>query len=176
MVHNRLEMVSLTKPLLGTYVDIGTTAYKQHYRHLWQNGNCTPYISCNFAKEVLYKELQDLNTELFLIKNGSAMVGIAKLDLDASLGPFTEKEALLLDKIYLLKAHSGMGIGTKVLDFSESRARQLGKTILWLDTMKNGPALPFYLKNGFEIYDSTALPFSESIETERAMYISIKKL
>ena len=63
-----------------------------------------------------------------------------------------------------------------VLDFTEIRAKQLDKKIIWLDTMQNGRALQFYLKNGFNIYSETQLPFPESIESERPMYILTKKI
>ncbi len=176
MDYNKVKILPLTEQLFKGYIEVGTIAYNQHYQHLWKNKNGTPYIKSSFTLLVLKREMQDANTELFLIKNKNTSIGILKLDLDASLNSYSKKKALLLDKIYLLKEHSGKGVGKKILDFAETRARLLNKKILWLDTMKSGPALKFYLKNGFEIYGETKLRFSETLEAERPMYILVKKI
>mgnify|MGYP000291460144 CR=1 FL=1 len=173
---HKVEILPLTEQLFKIYIEVGTIAYNQHYLHLWKNSDSAPYISSSFTQDVLQKEEQDANTELYLVKNGNISIGVLKLDLDASLDSYGKKEAILLDKIYLLKEYSGKGIGKKVLDFTENRARQLGKKIIWLDTMKTGSALQFYLKNGFEIYSETKLIFREAIESERPMYIMAKKI
>lgn len=176
MEYNKVEILPLTEQLFKNYIEVGTIAYNQHYLHLWKNKNSTPYIKSSFTGRVLEREMQDANTELFVIKNENTSIGILKLDLDASLNSYRKKEALLLDKIYLLKEHSGKGVGKKVLDFTEIRARQLAKKSLWLDTMQSGPALKFYLKNGFNIHGETKLRFLEALEVERPMYILVKKL
>lgn len=176
MEYNGVEIVPLTEQLFKTYIEVGIIAYNQHYHHLWKNKISRPYITSSFTTFVLEREIQDTKTELFVIKNQNTSIGILKLDLDARLNSYSEKEALLLDKIYLLKEHSRKGVGKKVLDFTETRARELHKKILWLDTMRSGGALKFYLKNGFHIYGKTKLRFSEALEAERPMYIMVKKL
>jgi len=176
MEESKIAFCSLDEQLFERYILVGTVAYNQHYLHLWKDGNSDPYIKTSFTKAVLQMEMQDTNTELFLIKEETTAVGILKLDLYKRLDSYNEKEALLLDKIYLLKEYTGKGIGKKALDFAETRARNLNKKILWLDTMKNGPALQFYLKNGFKIHGETKLPFPETIVSERPMYILTKNL
>lgn len=59
---------------------------------------------------------------------------------------------MFLSKLYLLKAHRGMGYGTMAMDFIMDRSSGLGleKTILTVNR-KNGLAIRLYEKYGFEI-------------------------
>lgn len=173
---NILHFEPLAAKKHDSYIAIGTQAYNQHYLHLWPNGDSTTYIQSSFTNNVLEKEAQDTNTNLFIIHQNKLPAGILKITLDKSLGTYSEKDALYVDKIYILKEHTSSGIGKKVLQFISLRAKELGKKIIWLDAMQNGPALNFYLKNGFEIHGETKIPFENAIEKEKPMYVMVKKI
>ncbi len=85
-------------------------------------------------------------------------------------------EALYVDKIYIQKEFTGMGIGKITLDFVTDKAKNLEKRLIFLEAMQKGPALPFYLKNDFKIVGRTQIPFKGAIEEEKPMYILIKEL
>jgi len=159
-----------------TYIKVGTKAYNQHYKHLWKNQNSTPYLNASFTLDVLEQEAQDTNTSLFLIKKKNYAIGILKIVLQSALEDCTEKRSLCIEKIYILKENTGQGVGKKVLQFVTLRAQELQKKIVWLDTMQKGPALHFYLKNGFEIYREKTLHFSETIAAERPMFVLTKAI
>ena len=166
----------LTPKTYEEYIEVGAKAYDQHYLHLWPNRNSSPYIFTSFTLEVLKKEEADINTLLYLIKWNGKAVGILKFTLDSSLDSYSKKEALYVDKIYILNEYSGKGIGKKTLRFVQLRARELGKKIIWLDTMQKGPALNFYLKNDFKIYKISQIQLPHVLEAEKDMYIMLKKL
>lgn len=171
-----ISIIPLSKENHKTYILVGTQAYNQHYLHLWENRDPTPYLQSSFTKEVLEKEEMDPNTELYVIHRKTVPVGIVKITLDSALESYTKEEALLVNKIYILSQHSGQGVGKKALEFISLRAKDLNKKIVWLDTMKNGPALQFYLKNGFEICKEIKLKFQTVLEEQRPMYIMGKKI
>lgn len=158
------------------YIRIGTKAYNQHYLHLWPNADTSPYIKSSFTKAILKKERGDTNTKLFLIKHMGEYVGILKITIDCGLEGYSNKEALYLDKIYITKEASGVGVGTKALKFLQLRAKESKKHVLWLATMQKGPAFNFYKKNGFCIHSSTEIKFKGVIEAEKPMFIMLKKL
>lgn len=106
----------MIEQLFKNYIEVGTTAYNQHYLHLWKNENSIPYIKRSFKLLVLKREMKDANIEPFVIKNENTSIGILKLDIDAKLNSYGKKEALLLDKINILKEPSGKVIGKEVLD------------------------------------------------------------
>ena len=159
-----------------TYIEIGTRAYNEHYRHLWPNGDTTTYIQNSFTHEVLLKEEQDLDTALYLIKSDHTYVGILKITLHKEILEYRNHQALYLDKIYILKEFSRKGIGKKCLQFVGNIATKLSKKVVFLESMQKGKALPFYLANKFSIVDNTKVPFENVIEEEKPMYLLMKKI
>ena len=171
-----LHFEPLTASKYATYIKVGTLAYNQHYLHLWPKEDTTPYIESSFTKEVLLVEEADDNTLLYLIQLHGKAVGVFKFTLDCSQNPFSKQEALYIDKIYILNEYSGKGIGQKVLQFAELRAKELGKKVVWLDTMQKGPALQFYLKNGYTIHGESKVHFAAVLPEEKFMWVMVKKL
>lgn len=169
-----IAVVPLSIGLYQTYINVGTKAYNQHYLHLWEHKDSSPYIASSFTYETLSTEYGDSNTDLFVIHVKNTPVGILKITKNKALGSFTDGQALLLDKIYILKEHAGRGIGSQVIDFVGTIAKRLRKKIVWLDTMQKGPALQFYLKNGFKIHSETTLKFPTTLKEERPMYLLYK--
>ncbi|TMM53212.1 GNAT family N-acetyltransferase [Maribacter algarum] len=173
---NIVHFEPITSNTYESYIQVGTKAYNQHYLHLWPNGNSAPYIESSFTNEVLEREEWDDNTILYrILRNGKA-VGVLKMTLNASLANFSKEEALYVDKIYILNEYSGKGIGKKVLQFAMLRAREMQKKIVWLDTMQKGPALDFYLKNGFEIHGESKVTLPTILEEEELMWVMVKKV
>ena len=171
-----MEIKPLTENLFKSYIEVGRKAYDQHYLHLWQNQDSSPYHDISFTREVLEEEATNEAMELFLIDYEGKPAGILKIIKDSPLHNYSGKEALLLEKIYILKKYTGKSIGKEVLHFTEKIAKGLRKKIIWLDTMQNSPALHFYLANGFEIHSETKLHFQNIIEGERPMYQLVKSL
>ncbi len=173
---NIVHFEVLTPESYTSYIEVGTEAYNQHYLHLWPNGNSSPYIEGSFTRAVLKKEAEDDNTLLYRILSNKKVVGVLKITLAAAYASYGKKEALYIDKIYILNEYSGKGIGKKVLQFVTLRAKEMQKQIIWLDAMQKGPALAFYLKNGFEIHGKNKVPYTEVLQEERLMWVMVKKL
>lgn len=171
-----LKFILLEPKLYDIYITIGIRSYNQYYRHLWPNGDTTTYIENSFTKEVLANEELNTNTELYLLEKDGDYVGLLKLETNKSIANFNEKEALYLDKIYILQEFTGTGIGKATLDFVEARAREFSKKAIFLASMQRGAALPFYLANKFIIIDTTKVPFNNVIEKEKPMYILLKEV
>ncbi len=166
----------LTPQTYQDYIEVGTRAYDQHYLHLWPKRDSTPYISRSFTLKVLEKEALNKNTLQYIIKLNGRAVGILKFTLKAILDLYTAEEALYVDKIYIQNEYSGKGIGKKTIQFVLLRAEEIGKKIVWLDTMQKGPALNFYLKNGFKKYRKSEIQLPTVLEAEKHMYIMVLRL
>ena len=167
---------SVTQDLIEVYLETGIKSYEQHYLHLWKNREPSPYISQSFTKSIVELELANDNVENFLVKVNKNVIGIVKIIKNKSLDEYDEKSTLLIQKIYLLQEHSAKGYGHQLLTILEDYARNLGKSLIWLDTMKKGTALSFYLKNGFIIHKESKLKLPNAIEGERPMLILTKTL
>ncbi len=173
---SQIEFIPVTSLNKAVYIEVGIRSYKEHYLHLWPNSDPSPYFSNNYTDEIVTKELQNDNLQHYLVLYNRKPVGILKLVINAALGAYRPEDALLAEKIYLLADYSGMGLGKACLHFIIEKASNTGKKIIWLDTMKNGRALDFYLKFGFEIVGEKELPYPSALEVQKAMLILQYKL
>ncbi len=174
--NQEIRIERLSKASIKDYIGTGIKSYRQHYLHLWPNQDPTPYIESSFTAKVVEGEMADANNRHFVIFYKEAAAGILKIVLDSPVKGFSKREAMFLEKVYLLKAYSGKGLGGAVLKFVLDYSRKLGKKALWLCTMQKGPALQFYLKNGFTIVEESLLSLKGAIEEERPMYLLVKRI
>jgi len=161
----------LQEALFETYIDVGRRAYEQHYQHLWHDGDSSYYIENSFTRKALLDDMTDTDSAHYIVYADEVQAGILKLRMAAAPAPLNEQEALLLDKIYLLKEFSGKGIGSYIIDFVLDIAKKSNKKIVWLETMKKGLPRFFYEKNGFEIFSEKTLGFPGLVDSERGMFI-----
>ena len=52
----------------------------------------------------------------------------------------------------------------------------VGKKVIWLETMKKGKALHFYHNNGFEITGDTEIYLEGVLPEEKEMWVMVKYL
>lgn len=173
---NMVSLEPVIQDNLNEYLAVGVKSYCEHYLHLWENEDPTPYISYGLTKEVVERELQDPNAFNYLIQQNNKNVGILKLVKNCGIDEIADTDALKAEKIYLLKEHSGKGIGKQVLQFIEDTARDLNKKIVWLDAMQKGNPIHFYQKNGFTIKRESEVVLPRVKPTEKAMWILTKNL
>ncbi|WIV11067.1 GNAT family N-acetyltransferase [Proteiniborus sp. MB09-C3] len=64
-----------------------------------------------------------------------------------------EGEKLELDDFFIFEEFQGKGIGTKVLGYVDSIAKEQNKDVFLYVFTKNHRAISLYLKNGFEIIE-----------------------
>lgn len=95
--------IPVTKYNIDNYITTGIKSYKEHYLHLWNNNDPSPFIEAFLTKESVVKSLEDSSQLFYLIKIKDNIAGILNLTLDSKKGSFLSKENLLLNKIYLLK-------------------------------------------------------------------------
>lgn len=173
---HELSFVPVTATNAAIYLQTGVESYNQHYTYLWEKEDPTPYLDTSFSPGMVKKELKDGNIAHFIIRDPQGPVGIIKLVKDCAVAAYSPKEALLLEKIYMLKSHAGKGLGGQCLCFVEEYARKLQKQIVWLCAMKKGRALQFYLRNGFDTVDEINHWSEKVLKEHRAMLILTKGL
>ena len=172
-IPNLRELDTAGVPL---YIQTGTRAYNDHYRHLWPEGDTTPYLTHNFTREKVITELQLSGIRNWIVEASNEAVGICKLVFNTNLQAFSEADGLFIEKIYLVRTATGMGYGSRLFASFEAMAQEAGLPYIWLEAMQKGPALQFYLQNGYRIFGPTRIPFSQAIEAERPMWIMLKEL
>ncbi len=130
-------------------VKVSQQFYPEHYTHIWKNNEPSYYINLSFTQNAFVEDLKTPNIIYFLIEKENSTLGLLKIRKDEEVHHFSKAEALQIEKIYLLKQSTGLGIGKNGMDFVKDYAINLNKKAIWLDVMTTSPALTFYQKIGF---------------------------
>jgi diamine N-acetyltransferase len=155
---------------------VALRAYSDHYLHLWHDGGDW-YIHQNFTPAVFAAELAHPNHFFYLIYRGDEDLGFLKLNRDASLEGWEEKDALEIERIYLTATATGKGVGRYTFDFIHRLATDLQKKIIWLKAMDSShKAIAFYEQMGFSFCGSSRLGFPEMKAQYRGMVTMSKKI
>ncbi|MBT8236250.1 MAG: GNAT family N-acetyltransferase [Bacteroidia bacterium] len=171
-----IRLSPLDKTRIDLYIQLGKQTYNEHYLHLWKDGIPSEYFEAYYTPEKVQTEIGDTNLSHFIIELEQRPIGIVKLNAIEKSELVTERPSILLEKIYLLNAYSGKGIGRVVIRKIEELLRNQGVKALWLDTMKKGRTLSFYKSQGYHILGEKLLHYTQIKEEERPMCVLSKSL
>lgn len=160
---------------IPTLSAVALHAYRDHYLHLWTDNGAWYEDRC-FTPSVLANELGETGSYFYLISRHGAPVGFLKINDANPLDGYPAEDCLEVERLYLLAAATGGGIGKAALDFAEALAREQGRKLVWLKAMDSSPAVHFYEKTGFRQCGQTRLPFPLMKEEFRNMFVMKKEL
>ncbi|WP_074408159.1 MULTISPECIES: GNAT family N-acetyltransferase [Aquimarina] len=143
--------------------------YPEHYSHIWKNNDPSYYINLSFNQKAFEEDFKTDTIVYFLIQKANTSLGLLKIKKQETIKGFDSSITLQLEKIYLLKSATGLGIGKKGIEFVKNYAVNLGKKIVWLDVMSTSPALPFYKKMGFDTVSFYNLEYPDLKDEHREM-------
>lgn len=128
------------------------------------------YITESFNPGQIRKELESPASAFFIAERGGKAVGYAKLRDEMPEPCVKHKPSVELQRIYLLQAVWGKGIGEMVLQKCLEEARTKGCKSVWLSVWEqNLRAQKFYEKQGFERVGELNFLFGENVETNLVM-------
>jgi ribosomal protein S18 acetylase RimI-like enzyme len=151
-------------------------AYADHYLHLWDDGGDW-YTNKYFSTEKLLDEVKDKNSLFFVAYLNNDPVGFLKININAPFEGLEEKNALELERIYLVKKATGQGVGKALVGHTFTIANKYNKNLIWLKAMDTSDgAIAFYKKMDFRIAGVHRLKHPLMKEELRGMVIMVKEL
>ncbi|QJW88732.1 GNAT family N-acetyltransferase [Spirosoma taeanense] len=110
------------------------------------------YVQSAITEARLTAELADPRSTFFLLLNDQqSPIGYAKMRRHAPPRRMRERNAVEIQRIYLLQDQIGQGQGRYLMDYCLQWATQAGYRAVWLGVWeRNERALGFYRKLGFE--------------------------
>ncbi len=160
-------------PDLSLTQKLGRDTYEPYYPHIWKPGGLDWYMEHCFGTETLTSDLADPNIEFWVAKDEKEQtLGFLKFILQKPVLDQPVKNALYLEKIYLMPAFFGKGVGQQLMAFVKERAVQLGRAAVWLMVMKNGPVWA-YERAGFQTIGEVHWDFDLLKEEERGGWVML---
>src|SRR5690606_2378381 len=109
------------------------------------------YIDRAFDPRTLEKELGDPDSHFYFVLDGDTVLGYFKLNQGGAQTELQEAGSMELERLYVLQAHQGKGLGTQMLQEAIRLAKGADKQYLWLGVWEHNPAaIRFYLRHNFQ--------------------------
>lgn len=151
-------------------------AYSLNFYNHWNDGGLEWFLNREFSHERLLSDLTDKTIEYYFIVHKEKQVGFIKIKNNFAAN-FHEENAIELEKIYVIPACKGLGIGKLALNDIIKKMEERRKKRLFLcviDTNIN--AIAFYEKIGFKFHSKTTLDLPYFKEELKGMHRMVKNL
>jgi diamine N-acetyltransferase len=134
----------------ATFDRLFDTSFCDTFAHLYRPEDLEAFLS-SFGIADWEAELRDPAYAFRLAEADGAPVGYVKLGPVTELPVKTDRPAMLLGQLYILKDHHGTGIAHALMDWAIDEARRRGAEELYLTVyVDNHRAWRFYDRYGFE--------------------------
>ncbi|MHC5228586.1 GNAT family N-acetyltransferase [Enterococcus sp. LJL99] len=140
----------LTKADLTTLRDLSIRTYSDTFAQYNDPQDLEDYLATAYNTEKLTLEMANSETEFYFIYVDDQLAGYVKINIGTAQTEPVNENGLEIERIYVERDFKGQGLGKQLYAKALERAKQLGKTSIWLGVWEhNAPALQFYKGLGF---------------------------
>lgn len=133
------------------------------------------YMAGAFSREQLKRELEDPDMHFYFVFRNGELSGYLKLNTGMVQSELKEDQGMEIERIYVVPAAQGTGLGARMLDFICSTARKAGKTYLWLGVWEHNPrAIAFYERAGFVTFGKHPYYIGADRQTDWLMRLELE--
>lgn len=134
--------------------EIAIRTFEETFAATNSRENMDHYYAMRFNTRVLTEELQHPESWWYFIEFQGMLAGYLKVNVGQAQTELQEEEGFEVERIYVLKAFHGTGVGVALMEHAIRLGREKGKKYLWLGVHEeNYRALRFYEKFGLEEFD-----------------------
>jgi ribosomal protein S18 acetylase RimI-like enzyme len=154
---------------------IGKATFHETFAEENTAENMEKYLEEGFSIDKLTAELNNKETEFYFAVIDNIAVGYLKINVGNAQTEMLDASAVEIERIYVLKAFHGQQVGKLLLEQALQITRQHHAPYIWLGVWeKNGRAIQFYTKNGFEAFDQHIFMLGEDKQTDILMKLSLE--
>ena len=149
MTAHKITIIRVTLPDLGMLRELAVQTFTDTFVSLNSVENMTAYISEAFHPQKLAFELEQPNSQYWLVFAGDKPAGYLKVNTGSSQTDLKEENTLEIERIYVQKDFQQLGIGRLLMEKAYTIAKENGLASVWLGVWEeNKKAIRFYEKNG----------------------------
>jgi len=151
---NSVELIPIDISDLHDLKQIGIEAFSESFASANNPEDFKKYLKEAFDLKTLRRELLNPESRFFFLYEQGIRVGYSKINTGEAQTELQEPDGMEIERIYVLKAHQGKGLGAWMLRRFQTMARAEGKSYLWLGVWEeNHAAIRFYKQHGFVTFD-----------------------
>lgn len=154
---------------------IGKQTFSETFADDNSEENMNEYLEDKFSIENLTSELTNPDSEFYFAIQNDIVLGYLKVNFAESQTELKDKNALEIERIYVLKEFHGHKIGQILYDKAVQIAKDSNLNYIWLGVWEeNHRALNFYKKNGFVEFDKHIFRLGDDEQTDLLMKLTLK--
>lgn len=132
--------------------------------------NMEAHVAKNFSLEKIESELQESDSQYFIINLEDKIVAFAKLKKDHSTKGLENKHVIEIERFYVDKSLQGQQLGRKLMDFCVEWSVENNFETIWLGVWEqNENAMKFYKKMGFEFLGEHTFVLGTEVQRDFTM-------
>lgn len=153
---------------------ISKRSFIDAYAHLNTASNMDAYVSKAFSLEQLSHELNSPDSTFYFAYIDNQLVAYLKLNCTTLDVEHASKKAFEIQRIYVLEAFQGQGIGSQLIAKSIELAKERSLDYIWLGVWsKNKQAFKFYQRMGFKKFDEYVFQFGDEAQIDFLMKLKL---
>ena len=170
-----MHIRQLTLADLDQLQSISRTTFHETFAADNSEADMAHYLEHNLSASRLAQELVNPESRFYFAEDddGNAL-GYLKTNTGAAQSEPQDPQALEIERIYVLAAHHGRGVGAALYRQARHDAEQQGAPYLWLGVWEhNRSALQFYQKHGFTAFASHTFTLGSDAQTDILMKLDL---
>ncbi len=155
--------------------EIGKLTFAETFSSENSEDNMKEYLEKGFSTDKLTAELTDPNAEFYFAQLDRKTIGYLKVNVGQSQTEIKDKNALEIERIYVLKEFHGKKVGQILYEKAIELAKEKNMEYVWLGVWEQNPrAIRFYEKNGFVAFDKHIFKLGDDEQTDIMMKLKLK--
>lgn len=154
---------------------IGRQTFSETFAESNSAENMAKYLEEAYSFEKLNEEINNPNSLFYFAMLDEKVIGYLKLNMGVSQTELQDKNAIEIERIYVLKDFHGKKVGQLLFDKAIKIAKEQQVAYVWLGVWEeNKRALQFYTKNGFVEFDQHIFVLGDEAQTDIMMKLALK--
>lgn len=150
-----------------TIVDLGKKTFVETYAEVGANEALEAYVRQKFSPEKIEEELGNPSSRFYIGFVNDIAVAFTKLRNDRKAKGLEGRNAIEVERIYVLKEYQGVKVGKEMMEECKRLAAEEKYDTIWLQVwQRNSKAIQFYQKLGFVVFETAIFNFTGSLQQD----------
>ena len=153
------------------------TTFRETFEHDNTEEQLAEFFAEAYAPDVLKAELEDPNVKEYFVMVDGKHAGYLKVNVGDAQTEHKLDNAFEVQRIYILKAYQGLGLGKKLFEFALQEACKTTCDWVWLGVWeRNFKAQNFYSKYGFTRFSEHKFLVGEKVDIDWLLKADLNQL
>lgn len=175
-----MENVTIRKADLSDLAAIkwvSEKTFEETFSHLNSPEDMALYFQENTSDAVLIREMDNPDSAFYIAEDQGEIVGYIKINRGPAQTEPGHDDALEVQRLYVLKAYKGEGIGRRLMQQAIDQAIDSASHYIWLGVWEhNDKAIRFYEKLGFRPFGEHLFMLGSDPQTDLLMRLDVSLL